>query len=89
MREPLPPETWEAVERRDRVCQASAYDFHSWRACRGPLVVHHRRMRSHGVDHSMENLVLLCDRHHREVHDFPTRSYDCGLLVRTMADHPE
>lgn len=83
MGERLPVETWHAVARRDRDCQASAYGFGSTAACNGRLVVHHRRRRSQGVDHDLSNLVLLCDLHHREVHDYPTRAYYAGLMLRT------
>lgn len=83
MREPLPPEVWAEVEYRDRVCQASAWQFGSIRPCSGRLRVHHRRLRKQGGTHDLENLVLLCDGHHREVHNYPERAYRAGLLLRT------
>lgn len=83
----------EVMERDGFRCQASVYGFGSTVPCDGGLVVHHRRMRGAGGSadptiNDADNLVVLCggptgrDGHHGEVHDFPLRSYDCGLLVR-------
>ena len=83
MREPMPPEVWDAVIRRDRVCQASAYGFGSVVPCEGWLVVHHRRLRSQGGKHDPAVLVALCNKHHREVHDNPQRAASVGLILRT------
>ena len=84
MRECFDPETWAAVERRDGyACQASAYGLGSLRPCSGPHVVHHRKLRAQGGPDDMDNLVLLCDGHHTEVHGFPIRAFDCGLIVRS------
>ena len=33
------------------------------------LDVHHWQFRSHGGDHALGNLVVLCSAHHRAVHD--------------------
>jgi hypothetical protein len=81
----MPEWVWDAVVRRDRVCQASAYGFGSRRPCAGRLVVHHRRLRSQGGKHDPELCVALCNWHHIEVHDNPRRAQDCGLIVSTMA----
>lgn len=86
-RYPLDPDTYEAVMRRDKWCQAGTYQFGSRSPCVGRLVVHHRRMKGMGgsADPSVnepDNLVVLCDTHHREVHRYGTRSYECGLLLR-------
>jgi 5-methylcytosine-specific restriction endonuclease McrA len=34
----------------------------------GSLQVHHIKYRSEGVDHSLDNLILLCQEHHEMVH---------------------
>ena len=86
-RYPLDGETYDRVMRRDKWCQAGTYEFGSKHPCIGHLVVHHRRTKGLGGSadptvNATENLVVLCDRHHREVHDNPRRAYDCGLLVR-------
>lgn len=68
-------------------CQVYAYGFPTTSRCRLPLVVHHRKPKGMGgtfdpAIHDLDNLVVLCDRHHVEVHHRPTESYDCGLLIR-------
>ena len=42
---------------------------------------HHIRMRSQGGDHSLENLLHVCDHHHRFIHMFPALSYEHGYLA--------
>ena len=82
-REPMPPEVWDLVMRRDRVCRASAYEFGSEIPCWGPLQVHHRLPRGRGGTHDPELLVVLCLIHHAEAESYRTRAYECGLLLRT------
>ena len=83
MREAFDHEVWLAVERRDLYrCQASAFGFGSRHPCAGPRVVHHRRLRAQGGLDDLDNLVLLCNWHHVEVHDNPRRAADCGLILR-------
>lgn len=43
---------------------------------------HHRLMRSHGGDHTDENLLWVCDAAHDYVHAHPAESYDKGWLIR-------
>ena len=67
-------------------CQAQRYDFLTDLACSGALVVHHRQPKGMGASrdpliHSLTNLAVLCTTHHVEVHDRPTHSYACGLLL--------
>lgn len=86
-RYPLDAATYDAVMRRDRWCQAGTYEFGSPNPCIGHLVVHHRRVKGMGGSadptvNSPDNLVVLCDRHHKEVHSNPSRGYECGLLLR-------
>lgn len=81
--------TYQAVLARDGWrCQASAYGFGSVDPCAGELIVHHRRLRSQGGGHELDNLVTLCGGvtgtggHHGEVHRFPARAAACGLILR-------
>ena len=84
----MPPGRWdEAMAASGYTCQASAYRFGSTRPCAGRLIVHHRRIRGMGGTsdasiHNLDNLATLCDTHHREVHDRPSRAYQCGLMLR-------
>jgi hypothetical protein len=86
VKESVPPEVWDLVEARDRVCQASAYGFGSVVPCSGWSVVHHRRLRSQGGVHDPAVLVLLCNGHHVEVHNNPRRAAACGLILRAQSD---
>ncbi|HXA33387.1 MAG TPA: HNH endonuclease signature motif containing protein [Acidimicrobiales bacterium] len=48
----------------------------------GGLSVHHRLRRSQGGTNDLENLLLVCARHHRHIHDHPAASYEAGTLLR-------
>lgn len=48
--------------------------------CHGALVVHHIKRRSQGGGNEEDNLLCLCDAHHRYVHDHPEWSRSLGLL---------
>jgi 5-methylcytosine-specific restriction endonuclease McrA len=52
------------------------------------LAPHHRLRRSQGGPHTIENLVLLCWRCHRWVHDHTGWAYRVGLLIRRAAGPP-
>lgn len=43
---------------------------------------HHRKRRSQGGPHDVENVIPLCSAHHSWVHSEPQRSYDLGLMIR-------
>jgi len=43
---------------------------------------HHRLMRSAGGKHTEENLLDVCNHHHRYIHGHPNLSYDQGWLIR-------
>jgi predicted HNH restriction endonuclease len=87
-RNAMPPERHEqAITTAGYQCLASSYQFGSTYPCSGRLVVHHKKPRGMGgtpdpTIHDLDNLAVLCDTHHREVHANPTRSYNCGLLIR-------
>jgi 5-methylcytosine-specific restriction endonuclease McrA len=48
--------------------------------CRGALVAHHVLPRSHGGKHTRENLMCLCDGHHKHVHAHPEWARRAGYL---------
>ena len=48
--------------------------------CYGWLHRHHRLMRSQGGTNDLDNLMLLCDDHHRRVHAEPAVSHAHGWL---------
>lgn len=65
------------------MCQARAWGFGLDVQCTGVLHVHHRRLLSHGTDHSFENLLTLCDAHHRHAHDVDRAGAEAaGIIVR-------
>jgi 5-methylcytosine-specific restriction endonuclease McrA len=72
-------------------CQAHGHSLDG--DCRGLLEAHHILPRSHGGQHHVDNLVSLCSEAHRWVHEHPARSYELGLLARTVTVsgplHPE
>lgn len=82
----MPKGRYEEVMERDRWCQASKHGWTDAR-CKGHLVVHHIKPKGMGGSrdpfiNSMENLVVLCDYHHTDVHSHPQEAYLCGLLAR-------
>ena len=87
-RNPMPEGRWSDVMARDYFsCQASAYAFPTGQPCSGRLVVHHRKLKGAGGSrdpeiHALDNLVVLCDGHHREIHAHPDAARACGLIVR-------
>jgi 5-methylcytosine-specific restriction endonuclease McrA len=64
------------LERDDHTCQLRMDGHH----CSGGLHVHHRRLRSQGGSNHPSNLVTLCDRAHRWVHDNPAEAALFGLI---------
>jgi hypothetical protein len=59
----VPPSIRRALERRDRRCQFPGCENRRF------LHAHHIRHWAHGGETRLENLVLLCSRHHRFVHE--------------------
>lgn len=90
-RYPMPPGRYEEVMERDGwMCQAHAYGMTG--PCNGRPIVHHRRARGSGgtkdpTIHDADNLVVLCDQHHLDVHANPAQSYENGLSIRRNAHH--
>ena len=48
--------------------------------CYGGKAFHHRKLRSAGGTDERENLIWVCESHHRHVHDHPALSYENGWL---------
>ena len=83
----MPPGRWDECVTRDRYeCQAHRHGFQPDTPCHGRLVVHHRRLRSQGGTHDLENLVTLCDLHHRNAHDRDRADAEhAGIILRANA----
>jgi 5-methylcytosine-specific restriction endonuclease McrA len=80
-RTPMPPEVAEAVlERANGVCEACRF------SSGGRLELHHRKMRSQGGKHTVENLIHVHSECHNVIHGQPDISYRLGLLVRSWLD---
>lgn len=48
---------------------------------------HHRKLRSHGGQDAIENLLLLCPHCHKTlIHGNPGRAYRLGFLVHSWED---
>ena len=79
----MPEHVAEAViERSGGKCEAMGTFF-----CDGPAQqLHHRRMRSQGGKHTVQNLLALCASCHSWVHRHPKESYRLGWLVRSVKD---
>ena len=54
-------------------------------SCDGPFHRHHRKLRGQGGDNQIDNLLLVCDHHHRFIHANPALSYEAGYLIRGTA----
>ncbi len=86
-RYPMPPGRYEQVMDRDKWCQANAYGHETSKPCDNRLVVHHRLVKGMGgtadpAVNDAENLVVVCETHHLELHSNAAKSYENGLLLR-------
>lgn len=48
--------------------------------------MHHRKLRSHGGEHTLDNLIHLCQADHEWAHSYPGLAVEVGLIVRSTAD---
>ena len=48
--------------------------------------LHHRKLRSRGGNHTVENLIGICHACHGYIHANVAESTDLGLIVSTYAD---
>ena len=69
----------EVYERSGGLCEAAV----EGRCPHQGSEAHHKRRRSQGGADTADNLVWLCELHHRWVHANPTAAIDVGLLVPT------
>lgn len=60
-------------------CEAAAVDG---RGCSGRMHYHHVLRRSQGGTDTEQNLLYVCEQHHRRIHAFPEWAYSLGLLRR-------
>jgi 5-methylcytosine-specific restriction endonuclease McrA len=80
-RNPMPPSVAEAViARAAGACEACRFVLRE----KGHL--HHRKLRSQGGKHTVENLVLVHTACHDAIHLRNELSYQLGLLVRSWLD---
>jgi hypothetical protein len=68
----IPPAMRRALQARDRRCCFPGCDNRRF------LHAHHIRHWAHGGETKLDNLVLLCSRHHRFVHEGGYSIRDCG-----------
>ena len=78
-RKTMPFEVWIYVhERAEGACEAMIP-----RVCVGAAQhFHHRKMRSQGGEHTVENGLRICHACHSFIHANPAWSYERGLLIR-------
>ena len=73
-----------AVFSRDRHCVKCGKPLHE------PVAVHHRKLRKHGGQDDITNLIALCSPCHNiapgSVHQNPRISYENGWLVHSWGD---
>lgn len=50
------------------------------------LEAHHRKLRSQGGGHGVENLAALCPDSHRWVHANPLAAQELGFIVPSMSN---
>ena len=77
----MPPAVAEAViERAAGACEACRF------TAAGKMDLHHRRLRSQGGQHTVENLLWVHDYCHDTIHQHPAISYRQGMLVHSWDD---
>jgi 5-methylcytosine-specific restriction endonuclease McrA len=76
-RKRTPPQIHAAVLARDGNCKAR---FVAEGPCGGALHVHHLLPRGRGGSHDMDNLRVVCNVHHRYLHDHPNWAKEHDLL---------
>ena len=80
-KEPMPPLVALAViTRANGACEACRF------TAAGKMDLHHRKLRSQGGQHTVENLLYVHDGCHSEIHDRVELAYKLGLLVRSYLD---
>lgn len=77
----VPPEVAEIViERAMGMCEIMSRET----GCNGRAEhLHHRRLRSQGGEHTVENLIHICSPCHTWLHAHPAIAYTNGWLVKS------
>lgn len=80
----IPQDVAETVKERSQYfCEAMIPEA----GCNGQgQHLHHRRMRSQGGVHTVQNLVHICESCHSYIHHHPAISYTKGWLVKSTRD---
>ena len=81
----MPEAIYQAVMARDRErCQAPYLGFALEVRCSQGLHVHHALLRSHGGQDILEDLLVLCPRHHTWAHERDRAGAEaCGVIRRS------
>lgn len=83
-RKPMPADVVAQVYARDGDCRAHAMGFALDSPCFGRPHVHHRKLRSQGGEHSVENCMLICDHHHHLAHRVRRAEAEAaGVILRS------
>nr|WP_304503761.1 HNH endonuclease signature motif containing protein [Corynebacterium lemuris] len=79
----IPKESYNEVFRRaGQQCEVMADPLCTTRAEEW----HHRKLRSQGGEHTVENGLAVCAACHRHIHMNPADSYTAGWLVKSTHD---
>lgn len=83
----VPPEVAETVVNRAMgMCEIMSRET----GCNGRAEhLHHRRLRSQGGEHTVENLIHICSPCHAWLHAHPAIAYTNGWLVKGVKDPAE
>jgi hypothetical protein len=85
----MPKEVYEAVMSRDRErCQAPYLGFATDIRCSQGLHVHHALLRSHGGQDRLEDLLVLCPRHHTWAHERDRAGAEAAGVIRRSSGTP-
>ena len=78
----VPAEVAEAVLARDQGCVAHRLGFALDVRCQGRPHVHHAVLRAQGGEHTMENLLTLCELHHHWAHNVDRAGANAAGVIR-------
>lgn len=71
----------QACDRAEGVCEAMCSPHCGWKG----TDVHHRKKRSQGGPHTLENALFVCRACHAHIESHPAWSYERGLLIHGWA----
>lgn len=78
---------WEEQRRRLYVRSGGRCEVGGCRLDDTGLEAHHRKLRSQGGLHGVENLLAACPAHHRQIHANPTWARTHGYIVPGIGDY--